>query len=473
MVDSDGCSLPVDAHRNRILREQLAYTVLSLSRGSYGVVVLAIVLGASFASIDGLGDVPAYNAILFCSLVATWSVASLLLVRAYYRRDVGDRALEAWRIRFLTLIAANGVCWGAASFLLWVPGHDINNFALVMLCVFSIANAAIEHGGSRTYFLGLSVPILLVNVASLALHPSDLTLGCAMLLLASTSWFTLMALHAHRRFTELVLTKVQKEELALANCQARDEAVALKIKAETASSAKSTFLANMSHELRTPLNAIIGFAQIVRDEMFGPVGSPRYREYVSDIERSGQHLLGIINDLLDVAKIEAGRMEIRRDVENPADFINDAILVARGQTGAASARITTEFAHDDAFVFADTRMMRQTVINLLSNAIKHNLPGEPISIATSVTPENMMRIVIRDRGAGIPAHMLDRVFEVFEQADNSYARERQGTGLGLALVRAFIAAHDGRVWLESEQGTGTAAIIELPIAQKLAIGLAA
>jgi len=261
-------------------------------------------------------------------------------------------------------------------------------------------------------------------------------------------------------FANQVALSVERDNLAQ---QAR-QAVVLQVTEKL----QAALLNSISHELRTPLNAIIGFSQIVRDEMFGPVGSPRYKDYMIDIEGSGQHLLGIINDILDIAKIEANRMTLTREWIDPASFIAEAAAVTRGQPRAMGVAIEVEQGPTGAVVYADARMMRQTLINLLSNAVKHSLPGTPVLIRTHVTAGGRLRLEVVDQGAGIPQDMLEKVFDAFEQADNSFAREKQGTGLGLALVRAFVRAHGGRVWLESAPGEGTTAIIELPGARPVA-----
>jgi two-component system cell cycle sensor histidine kinase PleC len=462
-----------DDRRARLLREQLEYSVLAMSRGAYGVLALAIAVSAAFCSADLMGNVPVWQAAVFCALVCAWSTVALGLIRVYRSMHIADDRLPVWDRRFCLLFFANGLCWSSPVFLLWADGAPVNNFCLLVLCVLCVANAANEHGDAFQYFISLTVGCVSLTLVGALLQPSAVFTAAVVLVPAGTAWFTFMALHARRRFTELVMTRIDNEELAASCGAARDEALALKGKAESASSAKSAFLANMSHELRTPLNAIIGFAQIVRDEMFGPIGSPRYKEYVADIESSGQHLLGIINDLLDVAKVEAGRIELDRHWTEPCGFIDEAIRVARGQPGASSARITANYQHGASRVFADPRMMRQAVLNLVSNAIKHNLPGAPVDITTSIAGDGALRIAVNDRGEGIPPHMLEKVFEVFEQADNSYARDKQGTGLGLALVRAFVTAHSGRVWLESAEGAGTTAIIELPRPAPASVSLAA
>ncbi|MCC6921148.1 MAG: HAMP domain-containing histidine kinase [Alphaproteobacteria bacterium] len=461
------------SHAARLVREQIVYAIKAMNRGIPGVLVLAGVLAVAVNVIPALGPVPLSDSALFCGCVATWCLIARALIHLYERQEPADRALPIWKGLFSTLFLANGICWALPVFILWVDGSAINNFAVMLLSVFCIANASNEHGDDFGFFLSLAAGCFVVTMAGILLHPSPVRDAGLVLVPAGSAWFALMATHARRRFTELVLTRLTNEDLVSGARAARDEALENKARAESASNAKSAFLANMSHELRTPLNAIIGFSQIVRDEMFGPLGNARYKTYVSDIETSGQHLLGIINDLLDVAKIEAGRMELKCDWTAPEDFIQAAIQVVRGHPAAAGARITTDFGHGSSRVYADGRMMRQTLVNLLSNAVKHNLPGEPISVSTRLGADGALRIVVADRGVGIPAHLLDKVFEVFEQADNSYAREKQGTGLGLALVRAFVTAHGGKVWLESEPGAGTRAIIELPRPTPAALSRAA
>jgi len=461
------------SHAARLAREQIAYSIKAMDRAIPGVLVLAGVLSAAFNLIPALGSVPLSRAMLFCGCVAAWCLTARLVIRCYWQRGQADRSLAFWRGIFCLLFLANGICWALPVFLLWVDGNAVNNFAVMFLSVFCIANASNEHGDSFRFFIALAAGCFLMTLAGLLLHPSPVRDAGIVLVSAGSAWFALMATHARRRFRDLVLTRLTNEDLVAVAREARDTALELKARAESASNAKSAFLANMSHELRTPLNAIIGFAQIIRDEMFGPLGSARYKSYMIDIESSGQHLLGIINDLLDVAKIEAGRMEVKRDWTAPEDFIEAAIQVVRGHPAAAGARIAKDFGHGASRVYADERMLRQALVNLLSNAVKHNLPGEPISVSTRQLADGTLRIVVADRGVGIPAHLLDKVFEVFEQADNSYAREKQGTGLGLALVKAFVTAHGGKVWLESEPGAGTRAIIELPRPTPAALSRAA
>ncbi len=462
-----------DGPAGRLTREQLDRCATATLRGAQGVPPLAASIAAAFHFVPALGPVDAAAAIFFFLLPTTWALAAIALIKMYNAQPSENRDLRAWYGVFCGLFVFNGIAWGAAAFLLWVPDAPLNNFGLLMLCLLSISNATSEHSESLGFVASIAIAEVAVCGMAFAVQPSSIGLAAAVLLPIALVWFGYMTVTANRRFVELVMIRIRNEDLARDFAASRDEALVLKGQAESASHAKSAFLANMSHELRTPLNAIIGFSQIVRDEMFGPIGSSRYKGYMADIEGSGQHLLGIINDILDIAKIEANRMKLSREWVDPAGFIAEAVSVTRGHPRAMGIQIDVEQSAPGAAVYADARMMRQTIINLLSNAVKHSLPGTPVKVRTVVTPGGRLRIEVADQGAGIPAGMLDKVFEAFEQADNTFAREKQGTGLGLALVRAFVGAHSGKVWLESAPGEGTTAIIELPGARPSSNSLAA
>lgn len=459
--------------RSRLMREQLDHTTATTGRSAMGVPVLTAAIAAACHFVPALGSVGLAGALIWVALASAWTLAAQLLIAAYRRRSVPDGDLPRWYGAFSALFIANGLIWGSAGYFLWSPDSALNNMALLMLGLLVVSNATNEHAESRSLFASVAFPATAASGLAFLLQPSPVGAAALVLIPVAGLWYVFMAIGSNRRFVELVMTRIRNEDLARDFAESRDEALDLKAQAESASHAKSAFLANMSHELRTPLNAIIGFSQIVRDEMFGPVGNARYKSYMSDIESSGQHLLGIINDILDIAKIEANRMSLSREWIDPRLFIEDAVAVTRGLPMAKGiALIVAPFAPEMS-VYADMRMMRQTLLNLLSNAVKHSLPGDTVSITASLTPQGYLRIEVADQGAGIPTHMLQKVFEAFEQADNTFAREKQGTGLGLSLVRAFVGAHEGKVWLESAEGQGTTAIVELPGAKIAAETLAA
>ncbi|HEX7777187.1 MAG TPA: ATP-binding protein, partial [Parvibaculum sp.] len=234
-----------------------------------------------------------------------------------------------------------------------------------------------------------------------------------------------------------------------------------KEQAEAASRAKSAFLANMSHELRTPLNAILGFSEILRDQLLGPLGDERYREYAGDIHGSGKHLLEVINDILDLTKIEAGRLDLD---EQPVDV--EGILAACEHFVADSARrakIALRIARPESEIClsADPMRLKQILLNLLSNAIKFTPKGE-VALTTGRTPDGGFYFRVADTGIGMSAGDIAKALLPFQQVDTSLARRYEGTGLGLTLTKSLAELHGGTLSLVSVPGSGTTATVVLP-----------
>jgi len=249
-----------------------------------------------------------------------------------------------------------------------------------------------------------------------------------------------------------------QEKLALL---ARKYEVAM-TRAEAANQAKSEFLANMSHELRTPLNAINGFSEIMAAEMFGPLGDARYKGYAHDIHNSGQHLLSLINDILDMAKIEAGKMTLHLEPVSLKEVGDDAARLMRGKAEEAGLTLTVE-AGDLPVIQADQRGLKQVLLNLISNAVKFTPQGGAIVVALTRKGDDRVSVAVADTGIGIAAEDLARLAQPFEQVEGQHSKTTQGTGLGLALTKALIEMHGGRLAIESEPGRGTVVSFDLPV----------
>ena len=233
-----------------------------------------------------------------------------------------------------------------------------------------------------------------------------------------------------------------------------------KIRAEEANQSKSEFLANMSHELRTPLNAINGFSDIMKKELFGPLGDPRYAEYVNDILFSGQHLLSLINDILDMSKIEAGKMTLNTEAMQMNDMISQVIRIVRGRAEENRLRLVYEESTLPE-IEADPRAVKQILLNLSTNAIKFTPEGGVVSLA--VEPKSAGLIIrVSDTGIGISEDDIARLAQPFEQIDSQHSRQHEGTGLGLALSKSLVELHGGNFKIESVVGQGTTVIFTLP-----------
>jgi len=233
--------------------------------------------------------------------------------------------------------------------------------------------------------------------------------------------------------------------------------------AETLASGKSRFLANMSHELRTPLNAIMGFSDIMRARMFGPLPD-KYAEYGELIHESGQHLLDLINDVLDMSKIEAERFELSRETFDAREAVSASLRLLRLQADGAGIKLRGVLPADDVEVYADRRAVKQIVLNLVSNALKFTPKGGSITV-TAHGYGDAFELIVADTGVGISKQDLDRLGRPYEQVGDN-ARKQMGTGLGLSLVRSFAELHGGEMTIESAVGEGTTVSIRLPVLAK-------
>jgi PAS domain S-box-containing protein len=233
-----------------------------------------------------------------------------------------------------------------------------------------------------------------------------------------------------------------------------------KDQAEMASRAKSEFLANMSHELRTPLNAILGFAEIIRDRLLGPIAD-RYAEYAHDIHGSGTHLLGIINDILDLSKVEAGRLELIEEIVDIQSIVKGVTLLLRERVANAGLTLKVELPDTLLLIRADERKLKQVLMNLLANAVKFTPAGGMITVWASIDAQGLI-MEVRDTGIGIAPEDVDRALSPFGQVDSRLSRRYEGTGLGLPLARALAELHGGTLTLQSAPGQGTTVRIALP-----------
>ncbi|WP_299472066.1 PAS domain-containing sensor histidine kinase [uncultured Roseibium sp.] len=236
-----------------------------------------------------------------------------------------------------------------------------------------------------------------------------------------------------------------------------------KTRAEAANKAKSEFLANISHELRTPLNAIIGFSDIMTQEMFGPIGTERYSDYCKDIYSSGTYLLNVINDILDMSKIEAGRMSIDTEIVNAASAAEDASRIVTGAATEKNISVTTNVA-DDLSVHADKRALKQILLNLLANAVKFTSDSGVVALKAQPRGDRL-RFEVTDTGIGISERDIERLAQPFVQVENQFTKTHQGSGLGLAIARSLVELHGGSLKIHSEVKKGTTVSFTLPLAE--------
>jgi two-component system, cell cycle sensor histidine kinase PleC len=251
------------------------------------------------------------------------------------------------------------------------------------------------------------------------------------------------------------------EEQSQRLAELADKYASEKTRAEAANRSKSEFLANMSHELRTPLNAIIGFSEIMTAQMFGALGSAKYAEYVADIRKSGQFLLDVINDILDMSKIEAGRTDLELETFTFNAVLDDVLRLVGPRANESGVQLSSDCAVD-VLLRADKRAVKQVLINLLSNAVKFTPEGGSVTI-TSTLGEGALHFSIVDTGIGIPKRDIDKLGRPFEQVENQFTKSKGGSGLGLAISRSLVELHAGVLTITSVLNKGTTVTVSLPL----------
>jgi len=261
-----------------------------------------------------------------------------------------------------------------------------------------------------------------------------------------------------RNLTELALLAAKQEAE-----RAADAARLALLNAESANRAKTEFLANMSHELRTPLNAIIGFSDVIQNEIMGRIEeNPKYIDYARDIREAGGHLLNVINDILDIAKIEAGQLDLREDAFDSGRALDACISMLSNRAEEAGVHLIREGGESQASIWGDEKKFKQIVLNLLSNAIKFTPKGGNVTLSIGIEGEGGFELKVSDTGIGIAKEDLELALAPFSQVDNVQQRNYEGTGLGLPISRALAELHGGSLEIESEPGLGTTVTVRLP-----------
>ncbi len=249
----------------------------------------------------------------------------------------------------------------------------------------------------------------------------------------------------------------------LAQIQARDSELQIaRSAAESANHAKSKFLATMSHELRTPLNAIIGFAEVIKDQAFGSVGNVKYCDYANDIHDSGRHLLALINDILDLSKVESGAEELYEENIEVPDLVRSAVSLVRQRAMDGRVELELNIRRELPLLHADERKFKQILVNLLTNAIKFTDPGGVVTFKAWYRAESGFVFQVIDTGMGIAPEDIPKALSQFGQVDNALSRQYEGTGLGLPLSKSLVELHGGSFDLQSKVGVGTTITMRLP-----------
>ncbi len=450
---------------SRVLKAQLDLAVQSVRTTRVTAPFWALSLAVLCSDWFGfVGHRPLIQTLWLPLIITAAGVAAAAITAMYQKDMAGDpgKGLGPWYRRHCAMQLTISAAWGTLPWLLWSDGDAVNHIFVATCGIAVVSVLLLSRGSNMTMFLCVLLPISLMTTARFAAGDFllDYVIAFATPLFCLQMWWTGRPLVT--QMNEDARLRFKVEDLARELEETRDEALKKRFEAETANASKTAFLANMSHELRTPLNAILGFSEIIAQECFGPVGSARYKDYAGDIHSSGAHLLSLINDLLDIAKIEAGRMEISPNPLETRRTFDVALKLSGAKASEKNQLLTIDVDPSCPALFADERALRQILINLVSNAVKFTPEGGRIEVVASTARDGGFQIMVRDNGPGIPREKIDNIFTPFSQVDNRYDRQAGGTGLGLALVRGLAELHGGRAWIESQSGAGCAAFVVLP-----------
>jgi two-component system cell cycle sensor histidine kinase PleC len=275
-------------------------------------------------------------------------------------------------------------------------------------------------------------------------------------------YFIFLAKSLNATVMTMLEYKAEKDSLIAELEQATSISEEARRRAEEANIAKSRFLANMSHELRTPLNAILGFSEVMKTEMMGPMQNPTYLEYTENIHSSGRHLLHLINEILDLSRIEAGKHELQEASVHLVDVVDECERLLKLKAESKALKLVEDFDESMPPIWADERALRQICINLLGNAIKFTPPGGQITLGVSRREDGGQILSIKDTGPGIPKEEMPRVMQAFGQGSLAHTGAEGGSGLGLPIVKSLVELHGGTFELLSEVRRGTEAVVCLP-----------
>jgi two-component system cell cycle sensor histidine kinase PleC len=392
----------------------------------------------------------------------------LHLCNRYFKKSRSPQERRDWIGMFAASELLQGTVWVAALFLFWSNSNALQNMFLfatimtvnVMRLLVTANFLPVLVAGSGVMALGMA--------ARFVLEGNNLHYAVATVIIALEIFFLFVSRQLQETARERLILRAEKDELIHELQQERDRAEAERKKAEKANEAKSSFLANMSHELRTPLNAILGFSEVLEREMFGPLPNPTYKGYAGDINVSGKHLLGLINDILDLSRIEAGRKDIAEEPVSLQEAAEQACRLMEVRAAEKSMTLAVQLPAALPKIMGDKRNINQILINLVTNAVKFTQAGGEVAISAYMEKDGRMALAVSDNGPGIPKQEQRQALATFARGAHATKLAIEGAGLGLPIVNGLMEVHGGTVEINSSIGKGTSVICRFPAARVLA-----
>ncbi|MEM8749202.1 MAG: HAMP domain-containing sensor histidine kinase [Pseudomonadota bacterium] len=404
------------------------------------------------------------------SVVVPWAVVALAILgwtmrstRLFNKADLSDLDPVRWERSFQILAGSIGAFWAVIFWLhpILDPGSTVSVVAfagaMVLIGLTLISMRYLRHG----VLLG-TLPFILVVVSRLVMQFTAPAIGMAIVLVGACLFFMRLGSLMRESYLEHLKSKAERDQLIVELEASRGISDEARRRAEEANLAKSRFLATMSHELRTPLNAILGFSEVIAKEIMGPINNEHYKEYVGDIHSSGSHLLKLINEILDLSRVEAGRYKLNEEAANLTHAAEESRQMVKLKASEKNITIVMQIQPDLPQIWADVRALRQIILNLLSNAIKFTPSGGTVWLKCGWTVGGGQYVSVKDTGPGIAEDEIPIVLSSFGQGSIAIKSAEQGTGLGLPIVQALVHMHDGHFELKSKLREGTEVIASFP-----------
>lgn len=444
--------------------ERLAMFVHNELAARWTILLLALIF-----SLASMFWAPYEQAVGWLLMVIGAKVLLLDVCRRFVAVPKDQMDVVAWERRLFIAEAIGGMAWAGFA-LVGVGGLTANTpEALFSSHVFLFASLIVIIAIRMTFALTVpanlyvsTVPMTLAVVARLVMLEDFFYFALAAMAVGVHVYFIFLAKGLQSTAQSMLELRAQKDLLIAELEEARIMSDQARRRAEDANLAKSQFLATMSHELRTPLNAILGFSEVMAKQIMGPLENPTYREYTDNIHSSGAHLLKLINEILDLSRIEAGKYELHESAINVRDTLDDSHQLMKLRAENKGLKLIADYGPGMAPIWADERAIRQILLNLLTNAIKFTPRGGIVTMSARTEADGGQVICISDNGPGIPAAELPKVLSAFGQGSLAQSSAEGGTGLGLPIVSSLIELHGGTFELKSQVRKGTQAIIRVP-----------
>jgi two-component system, cell cycle sensor histidine kinase PleC len=444
------------------LKPEFEYELLSMFVKNELSARVTLPLLAVIFSLSSMFWAPVLQASAWLATVISMKFFMIAACHRFQAQPRGQVRIDSWRSTFMWLELGCGIAWGGMA-VVGLDNADAAShvFILTSLIVLLAIRMTFASAVMTILYVG-TIPMTLAVCLRLVMQGHPFYLAMAAMAVGLHVYFIVLARGLNSTALAMLEYRAEKDALIAEIEEEKSISDEARRRAEAANIAKSRFLATMSHELRTPLNAILGFSEVMKSELLGPIACASYKDYAGNIHDSGRHLLQLINEILDLSRIEAGRYELHEEPVRLCDIVEDCLRLLQLRAESKGLQVAVEFGKGLEQIWADERAIRQVCLNLITNALKFTPRGGRITLAVSVMADGGQMLIVKDTGPGIPKEEIPRVMQAFGQGSLAHQTAEGGTGLGLPIVQNLVNLHGGTFELRSELRKGTEAIVCLP-----------